>query len=263
MSEGQSAIRPEINDLTLTHIRRSLALGWADFRRAPLFGLFFAAVYVIGGLTFLLLGAGMMSWTLGMSLGFPLAAPFLAVGLYEVSRRLEAGMPLSWSAILGVVWSERNRQVPWLGAIIVIYFLFWTFLSHLIFALFMGPSALINMSSSWESYLTGPGATMIAVELVVGAVVAFLLFSLTVISLPFCLDQEVDFVTSMLTSLAVVRQNLTTMLLWAAIIAVLTFLAMVPAFLGIFLVLPWLGHASWHLYKQALRFEGGHQSKDE
>ncbi len=243
---------PMIGKVTLPEIWTCLKAGVSDFRAAPEFGLFFSSVYVLGGFFMLWLGAGHVSWTLATSLGFPLAAPFAAVGLYEVSRRLEAGVPVHWRDVLGVVWQERTRQVPWLGAIIVIYFLFWTFLAHMIFALFMGLSTLTNISSSWEAFLTPAGLMMIAVELAVGGVLAFLLFSLTVVSLPLLLDKEIDFVTAMLVSFDCVRQNLFVMTVWASVIAVLSLLALLPWFLGLMVVLPVLGHATWHFYRRAL-----------
>ena len=246
---------PEIGQVRVRDILASLSAGWNDFKTAPVFGLFFSAVYVLGGFGLVMLGAGTVAWTLAVSLGFPLVAPFAAVGLYEVSRRLEAGESLNWRQILGVVVQEKDRQIPWMGAMIVIYFLFWTFLAHIIFALFMGPSALINLSSMGslvDSILTPRGIAMMATEMLVGGVIAFLLFSLTLISLPLLLEREVDFVTAMLLSLRTVQKNLWPMLLWAAIIAVLTLVAMLPMFLGLFVVLPVLGHATWHLYRRAL-----------
>ena len=241
-----------VNKLHMSDLRAALAAGWRDFLAAPQFGLFFSAVYVVGGFLMLWVGAGHVTWTLATSLGFPLLAPFAAAGLYEVSRRLEQGKPLDWKGVLGIVWQERTRQLPWLGAIIVIYFLFWTFLAHMIFALFMGLSTMTNVSQSYEAFLTPNGLTMIAVELGVGAVLAFLLFSLTVVSLPLVLDREVDFVTAMLVSLKAVRENLPVMWLWAALIAVLSLIALLPWFLGLVIVLPVLGHATWHVYRRAL-----------
>jgi uncharacterized membrane protein len=243
---------PEIGRVRVADLIAALRAGARDYRRAPQFGLFFSAVYVAGGFLLVWLGAGHVTWTLVTSLGFPLAAPFAAVGLYEVSRRLEAGQPLAWPEVLGVVWSERRRQIPWMGAIIVIYFLFWTFLAHMIFALFMGLSVMTNISSSWEAFLTRAGITMILVEVVVGGAMAFLLFAMTVVSLPLLLEKEVDFVSAMLLSIQTVRENLPVMALWAFIIAVLTLLALVPWFLGLMVVLPVLGHATWHLYRRAL-----------
>jgi len=250
MSGG--AVRPKVQSLSLGDLAEVMRAGFADFRRAPQFGLFFSAVYVFGGFLMLWVGAGHVTWTLATSLGFPLIAPFAAAGLYEVSRRMEKGQALDWGGILGIVWQERSRQLPWLGAIIVIYFLFWTFLAHMIFALFMGLSTMTNVTESYDVFLTPNGLMMIAAELVVGAILAFLLFALTVVSLPLVLDREIDFVTAMLVSLQTVRENMAVMLVWAGIIAVLTFLALLPWFLGLMIVLPVLGHATWHLYRKAL-----------
>ncbi len=246
------ATRPIVQPLAPADLRAILHAGIADFRKAPQFGLFFSAVYVLGGFLMIWLGAGHVSWILATSLGFPLVAPFAAAGLYEVSRRMERDQPLKWSEILSIVWHERTRQMPWLGAIIVIYFLFWTFLAHMIFALFMGLSTMTNVTDSFEVFLTANGLTMIFVELCVGAVLAFLLFSLTVVSLPLVLDREVDFVTAMLLSLQVVKRNPVVMIVWAVMIAILSFAALVPWFLGLMVVLPVLGHATWHLYRRAI-----------
>ena len=248
----EASPRPELARLTGADLAASLRQGWRDFRAAPLFGLFFAGVYVVIGVAMLMLSAGHVLWVLATSLGFPLYAPFAAVGLYEVSRRLEAGEPLSWRAVLGVVWDERRRQVPWLGAIIVIYFLFWTFLAHMIFALMLGTTSFSTSAETWAEFLTPQILTVLGVEVAVGAVLAFVLYALTVTSLPHVMDKEVDVMTAMLTSFALVRQNLAVMLVWAVLIAGITITAMIPAFLGLFIALPVLGHATWALYRRAL-----------
>lgn len=243
---------PSISQVTVGELFSALSAGWFDFKSAPAFGMFFSSVYVLGGIALVYLGAGTVAWALTLTLGFPLVAPFAAVGLYEVSRRLEKGETLVWREILGVVVREKERQIPWLGAIIVIFFLFWTFVAHLIFALFMGPSALINVSTSIEIYMSFRGFGMIAAELIIGGIFAFVLFCMTAFSLPLLLDLEIDFVTAMMLSYRTVRSNLVTMMIWAMIIAVFTFLAMIPMFLGLFIALPVLGHATWHLYRRAL-----------
>lgn len=135
---------------------------------------------------------------------------------------------------------------------IVIFFLFWTFLGHMIFALFMGLSPMTNVSSSFDIYLTANGLVMLAVGSAGGALLAFVLFALTVTALPMLLDREVDFVTAMITSAGVVRANQRVMLVWGALVSGTLFVAMAPWFLGLFVALPVLGHATWRLYRRAL-----------
>ncbi|MEM7643895.1 MAG: DUF2189 domain-containing protein [Pseudomonadota bacterium] len=242
----------ETEMLHLSDIGAVLRAGFADFRAAPQYGLFFASVYVVVGFALLQVGAGPFTWTLMLSLGFPLVAPFLAVGLYEVSRRLERGEVLSFPEVLGVVWRERTRQIPWAGAVLLIYFLFWSFIAHMLFALFMGPTALLGPPTDVAHYMSGSGLALMIVQFAFGGLCALLLFGLTAVSLPMLLDREVDFVTAMRRSLAVTRANGRVMLVWAGLIAVSTLLAMAPWFLGLLVVLPVLGHASWHLYRRAV-----------
>ncbi len=245
---------PQINRIGFGDLWAVVGLGWRDFRTAPVFGLFFSTVFVLGGwiMWYALTGAGQIWWSLVASAGFPIIAPFLACGLYEVSRRIETGLPLGWGAVLGVVWNERNRQIPSMAVVIVVFFLFWNFLGHMIFALFMGLQAMTDISTSFAIFLTPNGLAMLAVGSLIGAVFASVLFSLTVVSLPLLMDRELDFVTAMITSFGTVQVNPTVMLCWGLIIAVAVFVAMVPAFLGLLIVLPVLGHATWHLYRRAL-----------
>lgn len=245
---------PEINEVDLSDLKASLVLGWQDFRRAPLLGMVFSAVYVLGGwlIVWAMTTKGQAWWTLPASAGFPILGPFIACGYYEISRRLEMGEPLSAGEILGVIFRQKDRQIPAMAAVIVVYFLFWNFLSHMIFALFLGNATMTNVSSSAEVFLTMDGLIMLTFGTLVGAAFATLLFCLTVVSLPMLLDREVDFVTAMLTSFALVRENTRVMLGWGALIAACLFAGMVPGFLGLFLVLPLFGHASWHLYRRAI-----------
>ena len=245
---------PEINLVDASDLKASLALGWRDFRRAPVLGLAFSAVYVLGGwlITWAVTAKGQVWWTLPASAGFPILGPFVACGFYEISRRLEAGEPLVASEIIGVIFRQKDRQIPAIAAVIVVYFLFWNFLSHMIFALFLGNATMTNVSSSLAVFLSPQGLSMLAFGTLVGAAFATLLFCLTVVSLPMLLDREVDFVTAMLTSFALVRENPRIMLSWGALIAICLFLGMLPAFLGLLVVLPLFGHASWHLYRRAI-----------
>ena len=254
MSASHPPSVPEINEVDLSDLRDSLAAGWQDLRRAPLYGLAFSAVYVLGGwlIAWAMTAKGQVWWTLPASAGFPILGPFIACGFYEISRRLEAGENLRAAEIFGVILRQKDRQIPAIAAVIVVYFLFWNFLSHMIFALFLGNATMTNVSSSLAVFLSPEGLAMLAFGTAVGAVFAALLFSLTVVSLPMLLDREVDFVTAMLTSFALVRENPGVMLGWGALIATSLFVAMLPGFLGLFLVLPLFGHASWHLYRRAI-----------
>lgn len=249
---------PEIRDMEIGDLGRALAAGWRDFRRKPMMGLFFANVYVTGGwaIYWFLFVTHQEWWAIPLTVGFPLLGPFLAVGLYEVSRRLEAGQT-EWNRneILGVIWRQKARQLPMMSWVVIIYFLFWSFFAHMLFAMFLGPSALTNVTSSYAYLLEPEGLTMLLVGTAFGAVFAFVLFALTVVSLPLLLDKELDFVTAMLTSIAVVQRNPVVMLVWAAIISGLTFAGMALLLFGLFLVLPVLGHATWHVYRAALLSE--------
>jgi len=254
MADMDAPATPEVNEVDFSDLWVSLSLGWRDFCRAPFMGMTFSAVYVFGGwlIVWAMTASGQVWWTLPASAGFPILGPFIACGYYEISRRLESGEPLTAGAVFGVIFRQKDRQIPAMAAVIVVYFLFWNFLSHMIFALFLGNATMTNVSSSLAVFLSPEGLTMLAFGTAVGAAFALLLFCLTVVSLPMLLDREVDFVTAMLTSFALVQENPRVMLGWGVLIAGSLFLAMLPGFLGLFLVLPLFGHASWHLYRRAI-----------
>lgn len=235
-------------------ISGALAAGWRDFCRAPAFGLLFAGFYVLGGLvlTAVSFASGQEWWLMPFVVGFPLLAPFAAVGLYEVSRRIEEDQPLIWRDVLTVVVAQKDRQVPSMAMLILLMFMFWVFVAHTTFALFMGVSALTNITSSPEVLFQGRGLVMLGVGALIGAGFAALLFAITVIGLPLILDREVDLISAMIASFQAVGQNLPVMLVWAAVIAALLFLGIVPMFLGLLVTLPVLGHASWHMYRRIM-----------
>lgn len=249
---------PIIGKVSYGDLAAALKAGWNDFRRAPTFGLFFASFFVLGGFAifFQLESLERSYWIIPTAFGFPLLAPFLAVGLYCVSRRLETGYPLVWREVLGVVFREKDRQMPSMAVVIIMIFLFWIFIAHMIFALFLGFMPMTNISTEWQTTIFSlEGIKMLAVGSVVGAAIAFVLYALTVISLPLLLDREIDFITAMITSWQLVLSNPGPMLSWGLVIAVLVVLALIPAFLGLFVVMPVLGHASWHLYRRVCSFD--------
>ncbi|MCF6443647.1 DUF2189 domain-containing protein [Nereida sp. MMG025] len=239
---------------TLGDIVHALRLGWRDMRRAPLYGIFFSSVYVllgwlIAGVTY---RTGESYWMVLAVLAFPMIGSLAALGFYEISRRLEVGSPLNFGEILTDVWLHKEGQVPWLAVIIVVMMLFWFFLGHMLFALFLGNQTMTNVFSSFEVFLSGDGLMMLAVGTTVGAVFAGLIFAMTVVGLPMLVDRDVDFMTASLMSIGEVKDAPLPYLMWGGIIAIATFIALIPWFLGLFVVLPLFGHATWHLYRSMI-----------
>lgn len=254
---------PELGAPSLHLFRTAIAYGWADLRAAPAFGMLIALACVLTGwaMLALTLKAGHTFWLVLGVFGFPLVAPFAALGTYEVSRRREQGASTGLSDILSVLWQERGRQLPWLCALMVVALLFWFFLGHMIFALFLGLSTMTNITSSPEVFLTPNGVLMLAMGTAVGGAFALLLYSVCVLGLPMLLDREVDYVTAMIHSIKTVASYPLPMIGWAVFIAVTLLLALLPGFLGLLFVLPWLGHASWHVY-DGLQADGPRESAE-
>ena len=240
------------DDLTVGDLTRAIAAGWRDFRACPQYGLFFGAVFVIAGLvlTHLLLNRGEYFWIIPAMAGFPLIAPFAAAGLYEGSRRRLAGERVSWRPVLGAV-SAGDGQLPVMGVIAFVIFAFWVILAHTVFGVFLGQSGM--GADPIRTLLSPAGLGMLAVGGAIGGIIALLLFTIMVTSLPMLIDREVDFITAIITSIRVVGQNRAVMLAWAIIVALIVFAAMIPALLGLLVALPVLGHATFHLYRRAVR----------
>ena len=251
---GQTPIAPYTvaNNLTFADLRAALAAGWRDFLAYPAFGLFFAAFYAIGGavLVYGLIKLGEGAWSIPLIAGFPIIAPFAAVGLYEVSRRRQLGLPINWRAIIWALRGRGDDQVLMVAGIVFVAFSFWMILAHGIFAIFMAESGIGG--ENIEMLLQPLAIAMLLVGSMVGAIFAFALYAITVMSLPMLCDKDVDFITAIIVSLGTIRSNKAVMIGWAAIIASGTFLAILPAFLGLFVVLPVLGHTTWHLYVRAV-----------
>lgn len=240
------------DDLAWSDLAAALGAGWHDFVAMPRFGLFFGGFYVLAGLAigWATISGGNLTWLIPAIAGFPLVAPFVAVGLYEASRRRAAGKPLSWRAVLGALKGHDDDQILSMGVIVFVAFSFWMIVAHAIFAVFVGESGMGR--DPLAAMLTPEGMTMLGVGSVVGAAMAFAFYAMTVISLPLLVERKVDFLTAIIASLSVVRRNFAVMLGWAAIIAALLFVAMLPGFLGLMVALPVLGHATWHLYVRAV-----------
>ena len=240
------------DDLAWSDLAAALAAGWRDFVAMPRFGLFFGGVYVLAGLAigWATIAGGNLTWLIPAIAGFPLVAPFIAVGLYEASRRRAAGEALTWRAVLGALKGHGDDQILSMGVIVFVAFSFWMIVAHAIFAVFVGESGMGR--DPMAALLTPSGLTMLAVGSAVGGAMAFAFYAMTVISLPLLVDRRHDFLTAIIASLAAVRRNFPVMLGWAALIAALLFVAMLPGFLGLMVALPVLGHATWHLYARTV-----------
>lgn len=246
---------PEVRTVTVGDIGQILGLGVADFRAAPKFGLFFGGVYAVGGwlIALLLVHFGMTYLVFPMATGFALIAPFVATGLYDVSRRLERGEDLTWAKVLGSVRSASGRDLAWMALITSFTLIIWMDAAAFLYFGFMGLSPDTNAGDLVrEIFTTGPGLAFLVAGNVIGALIALVVFSYSVVSFPMLYDRAVDFVTAMVTSIKVVIKNPAAMLFWAAIIAVLLLISIASAFVALPVVLPVLGHASWHLYRRAV-----------
>ena len=259
MADDTTAYRPpampDVRTLTWADLRASLAAGWSDFIHAPLFGLFFGGIYAVGGLLMLLFLIVLDTpWMIiPLAVGFPLVGPFVAVGLYEVSRRRQAGEPLKWGGVLSVVFQQRNRQLGWTAFVVLFIFWVWIYQVRLLLALFLGFQSFASIGG-FLSVVTSTveGLTFLAVGTCVGAFLAFVLYATSVITMPLLLDRDIDLVSAMIVSFKTIHKNPVVMIGWGVLITVLTAIALALAFLGLLVVLPVLGHATWHLYCRAV-----------
>lgn len=246
---------PRVRALGFGDIVGSLRLGWNDFRQAPLYGLFFGSFYAAWGILIsaMLTVLHMAYLVFPVSIGFVLIGPFVAVGLYEVSRRLERGDALTWRGVLGVIWLQRQRELVWMAFVMLFVFWIWMYQVRLLLALFLGFHSFSDFAGFVRVVLTtSDGLWFLAIGHIVGAALSLVLFSLTVISCPLLLDRDIDFITAMITSVKTVTQSGAAMIAWGAIVVAAIIVASLPAFLGLLVVLPVLGHTTWHLYRRAV-----------
>ena len=244
--------RPVIRPITAEDVYAALWQGWEDFRAVPRFGLFFGGVYALVGVALFvtLWVVDRPAWILPLAVAFPLVGPFVAVGLYEVSRRRETGEPLDWADVLGAVWRKRDSQIPSMAFVVLGGFLVWMWAASMLVIVFLGRlSAYRDVDAILGSE---SGFWLVVLGTLVGGVIAFLLFAVTVVSLPMLVERDVDVVTAMVASFRAVMENLQPMLHWAWIVAGALFVAMLPLFLGLVVALPVLGHATWHLYRKVI-----------
>lgn len=243
-----------INTITPGDIAGAYRDGIADFKKAPAYGLFFGAVYVLGGWLILLslIALKLPFLAFPMGIGFALVAPFIAGGLYEVSRRLERSDPLSFGDVLMSVRRQASRDLGWMALVTTFAFYIWIDLAGIIYLLFFGLNLMEPAAFLREVFLTPSGWMFLIVGNVAGAVVSLIVFSITAISFPLLHDHDFDFVTAMITSVKTVARNPAAMVIWCLSIVVVLAVAFAAALLGLLIALPVLGHTTWHVYRRAI-----------
>lgn len=245
---------PAVNPVSLEDILEVFAAGLVDFRAAPLYGLAFGGVFAVGGwvLVLLLLYFDLPFLVYPLAAGFALVAPFIATGLYAISFCLERNRPLSWRGVLTLVWLAARRDLGWMALVTGFSLFIWLDIAALLFFGFLGLGALNASELLTEIFTTPIGLLFLLVGNAAGAVIALAVFSISLTSFPMLFDRDSDFVTAMVTSVRVVLANPRSMVIWCGTIALLIGLSLLSGLVGLFVVLPVLGHASWHLYRRAV-----------
>ncbi len=254
MTENAKAGAPAVRPLAIADVGEVLAAGLRDFRAAPLYGLVIGGVYALGGwvLILLLLYFGLPYLVYPLAAGFAFIAPFIATAFYAVSRCLEQDEALSWGRILGSVRHAAGRDLGWMALVTGFLLFIWMDIAALLFFGFLGLKSFSAAELLTEIFTTPMGLLFLAIGNGVGAAIALAVFSLSVTSFPMLYDRDIDFVTAMIASVKVVRKNPAAMIVWCAVIAALIGVSLLSGFAGLLVVLPVLGHASWHLYRRAM-----------
>ncbi|MDR3469889.1 MAG: DUF2189 domain-containing protein [Xanthobacteraceae bacterium] len=250
---------PVVRKVTATDVAEALGEGLRDFQARPLYGLISGAIYAAGGILIVLCvtALGMSYLAYPLAAGFALIGPFVAIGLYEVSRQREAGLP---SSVPGIWRTIRSRgEIGWMAFVALFIFIIWMYQVRLLLALFLGLHASFSSLHEFLSVVltTNEGLSFLIAGNIIGAALSMILFSLTVVSFPLLLDRDVDFVTAMITSVRAVVTSPVPMIGWAIIIVVLMIVSALPFFLGLLVTLPVLGHTTWHLYRRLVAPQAG------
>ena len=254
MTSISGKVDPVVRSITAGDIAEALGEGLRDFQAVPLYGLAFGALYAAGGIAILLclMAFGLVYLAYPLAAGFAMIGPFVATGLYEVSRRRETGQAIS----IGAIWAtvKARGEIGWMAFVTLFVFVIWMYQVRLLIALLLGLNASFSSLREFITVVltTNEGLLFLAIGNAIGAALSLIMFSLTVVSFPLLLDRDVDFVTAMVTSVRAVVTSPVPMIGWAAVIVVLLAVSAIPYFLGLVVTLPVLGHATWHLYRRII-----------
>jgi len=250
-----NAAAPVIRTIGLSDLHEALRLGWEDFKAVPSHAIILCVIYPVLGLVLArtVLGYSVLPLLFPLAAGFALLGPFAALGLYELSRRRESGAePSAWDA-LEVLRSPSFGAMLGLGTLLLALFVTWVATAQAIYVAAFGYQPAAGMPDFIERVLTtSQGSWLIVVGCGVGFLFAVVALCISVVSFPLMLDRHAGAFDAMATSLRAVAKNPVPMATWGLIVAVLLVLGSLPAFLGLAIVIPLLGHATWHLYRKVI-----------
>jgi len=244
-------VSPRVRPVPVDRPWTWLAAGWHDLMAAKQVSLAYGLLMVAGSwLVLLLVVQAELLWAvLPITAGFFLVAPLLAVGIYDTSRRLRTGVPVSLPEAL-LAWRGNAVQIGLMGAVLVLCNLFWVRVAMLLYAVFFGLSTAPTLDRLVDDLLVSSMLVpFLAVGTLVGLAFAVAVFAIAAVAIPMLLDRDVTVFTAVATSVTVVRVNFPAMALWAVLIVAFTCFGLVPFFFGLAVVMPLVGHATWHAYK--------------
>jgi uncharacterized membrane protein len=255
MGAESNRARPIVRTIGLRDIKNALAEGIADFSAMPSHAVFLCLIYPIVGvlLARLTLGYEVLPLLFPLAAGFTLLGPFAAIGLYELSRRREQGLDASWQDAFDVLRSPSRGAIAALGLLLLTIFVIWIAVAQAIYVAYFGYEPAASIPDFLDQVFTTPAGRML---MIVGNLVGFLfalgVLTISVISFPLLLDRDVGAVEAVLTSVRVVARNPLMMAIWGLIVAALLLIGSLPLFFGLAVVVPVLGHSTWHLYRKVV-----------
>jgi uncharacterized membrane protein len=253
---------PVVRKIGVADIWDALAQGLDDFRAMPSHLLFLGLVYPICGmvLAYVTSQQNVLQLLFPLASGFALVGPFAAIGLYEMSRRRELGLDTSWRHAFEVIRSPSIPSIIALGLALVAIFALWLATAQVLYALLFGPIPPASYSDFLaDIFSSGRGWALILIGCFIGFCFAVVSFSISVVAFPLLLDRDVGVAAAVGASVKTVIANPVAMAVWGLTVTALLLIGSLPLFLGLVVVMPILGHATWHMYRKAILRDVSHE----